>query len=510
MPAAKPIILCVDDEPTNLRVLEGFLEPKGYEVIKAQNGMEAIEIIQEQKIDLVLLDVMMPGMTGFEVCRRIKENEQSTNVPVVMITSLHSTDDRIKGIEAGAEDFITKPFDHGEVLSRIKMLLKVKDLNDSLNSAYTKITGLTGFGENMVLSFDPLHFNFISSFDNIVNNIIRKTSEITDGPRMIVVGFIDENAVWQWYKFELLVADVRRTWLRQDIRYPLDLPETGDPAGFKIIFYNEADLQHPDLRAFMKKMESLSIKASNAVCFTGDSFCIFALNYDNAVSRYDAEVVNSIAMQSLFLKSLASQVRETEHAFDYLVHSLARAAEVNDDDTGSHILRVGEYCALIAKKLGMSEKFTDIIRLQATLHDVGKMHVHPDILKKPAKLTAEEWLVMKEHTTFGAKILGDHVRLTRAKSIALSHHERWDGSGYPRGLRGEQIPIEGRIMTIADQYDALRNARVYKPAFDHGTTYKIIAEGDGRTLPHHFDPQVLNAFRETTTQFEEVYEKLKG
>jgi len=510
MPVAKPIILCVDDEPTNLKVLEGFLEPRGYALIMAQNGLEALQAIQEQKIDIVLLDVMMPGMTGFEVCRRIKEHERTRSIPVVMITSLRSTGDRIRGIEAGAEDFITKPYDHEEVLSRVKMLLKVKDLNDSLNSAYAKITDLTGFGENMVMSFDPLHFNFISNFDNIVNNIIRKTSEMADGPQVVVVGFIDENAVWQWYKFEFLNAAVHRAWLKQEIHYPQDLPETSGPGGFKIIFYNEADLRHSGLRGFMKKMALLSISVMNAVCFLGNSFCIFALNYDKPVSRYDAEVLNSIAMQSLFLKSLASQVRETEHAFDYLVHALARASEANDEDTGQHIHRVGEYCTLLADKLSIRKKFVDIIRVQAMLHDVGKIHVRPEILKKPGKLTPEEYEEQKQHTIYGAAILGDHVRLTLAKTIALSHHERWDGTGYPRGLQAEQIPLEGRIVNIADQYDALRNVRVYKPALDHATTYKIITTGDGRTMPHHFDPQVLSAFKETASQFEEVYEKLKG
>jgi len=136
------------------------------------------------------------------------------------------------------------------------------------------------------------------------------------------------------------------------------------------------------------------------------------------------------------------------------------------------------------------------------LHDVGKIHVHPDILKKAGKLTPEEYETMKNHTISGAKILGDHVRLAPAKKLVLSHHERWDGSGYPYGLKGDQIPLEGRIMNIADQYDALRNARVYKPIIDHNKTCSIITEGDGRTQPDHFDPQVLNAFRNTVSQFE--------
>lgn len=203
----------------------------------------------------------------------------------------------------------------------------------------------------------------------------------------------------------------------------------------------------------------------------------------------------------------AASVCENSQLIENMVFALARSSEVNDVGTGAHIRRVGDFSALLAEEMGLGETFVGTIRLQSTLHDVGKVHSPAALLRKDARLTDEEHNVIKRHAIYGADIIGRHPWLGMARNIAVFHHERWDGSGYPFGLKQTDIPVESRIVSLADQYDALRSVRPYKPALDHGTVCRILLEGDGRTEPTHFDPEVLAAFRRVSLRFGELYDQ---
>jgi putative two-component system response regulator len=205
---------------------------------------------------------------------------------------------------------------------------------------------------------------------------------------------------------------------------------------------------------------------------------------------------------------LADALRRLKGMSMETIARLTAAAELRDEDTGKHISRIGHYASLLSREIGMDEDFIETIGVAGAMHDVGKIGVPDSVLLKPGKLTADEFEIIKSHSLIGEKILrgSEFPMLNMAASIALNHHERWDGSGYPNGLAGEAIPIEGRIIIIADQYDALRSARVYKPPYAHEESCRILCEGDGRTDPCHFDPRILTAFQKINREFERIFD----
>ena len=234
---------------------------------------------------------------------------------------------------------------------------------------------------------------------------------------------------------------------------------------------------------------------------------IVAFNYPGRATEYDADVLRSAAVMISSLMTVSNGMRQTEAAFGYTIEALARACEAAEQDTGNHIVRVNRYAGALAANMGFNLAFIQDMSISAQMHDVGKIRIPVEILLKEGPLTPKEMQLMRQHPAFGVEILGDSPRLKVAREIALSHHENWDGTGYPKRLKGERIPISGRIVKVADVYDALRSKRSYKKPMTHEEAMQVFRDGDDRINPAaHFDPAVLAAFFKIDHMFDMIYD----
>ncbi|WP_379133867.1 two-component system response regulator [Paenibacillus sp. sgz500958] len=360
MPDVRPVILVVDDTPDNIVLLSGLLKEQ-YKVKVATNGEKALQVAKSSPPDLILLDIMMPVMDGYETCRRLKEDEELKDIPVIFLTAKEEVEDENKGFGLGAVDYITKPLSSPILLSRVKTHLTLKMSKDFLE---------------------------------------------------------DQNQ------------------------------------------YLEAE-----------------------------------------ISRRTKEI------------SLIQEVS---------VMAMAALAEMRDSETGNHIQRTKLYIEVLATQLSRTDKYLDVLSkqqvelivLSAPLHDIGKVGIPDHILLKPGVLTREEFEYMKTHTTLGrdailrAEVLMDRPEtfLRFAKEIVYSHHEKWNGTGYPEGLAGEQIPLSARLMAVADVYDALTSKRVYKEAMSHEQAVRIIENDAGI----HFDPDIVQIFLKHQHKFKDISEKYRS
>ena len=327
---AKKTILVVDDTPTNIKIL-GQILIEDYEVSIATSGAQALEIISQNKPDLILLDIMMPEMDGYQLCEKIKSDKHTKNIPVIFVTAKDEESDETKGFEIGAVDYITKPVSPPVVKARVKTHLALKSAEDDLQN---------------------------------------------------------QNAI-----------------LDQKI-----------------------------------KKRRMELKASQL----------------EAVER------------------------------------LGLASEYRDEETGLHIKRISEYCRLMGIHIGFSTEENETFAIASTMHDIGKIGIPDRLITKPEKLTEEEWVIMKTHTTIGHELLsGSNSEILQvAAVIALTHHEKWDGTGYPKGLKEEEIPIEGRVVCICDMFDNLVSKRPYKESWSIEDSLNEIRRESGIS----FDPRLVAIF----------------
>jgi putative two-component system response regulator len=317
-------ILIVDDEISGLHTLESILDGQGYQLVMAQSGPEALEKTRLLLPDVILLDVMMPGMDGFEVCRQIRNDPMLAEIPIIMLTALDDRKSLLIGLESGADDYITKPYDRYELRAR---LLGITRLN----------------------------------------------------------------------------------------RY----------------------------RKLLNERANLEVA------------------HEKLLSAYDATI-----------------------------EGWSHAMDLRDKETEGHTLRVTELSEKLGQIMGISESDLIYMRRGALLHDIGKLGVPDSILLKPDQLTAEEWMVMRQHPQYAYDMIQPIEYLRPALDIPFCHHEKWDGSGYPRGLKGEEIPLVARIFAIVDVWDALTSDRPYRPAWDKEKVREFIQDQSGK----HFDPYVVEQF----------------
>jgi len=351
------------------------------------------------------------------------------------------------------------------------------------------------------MHYNPDYFRFDDEIEHYVIELLCKNEYDSFKPRHILLGKALLPGNWEWEMFSY-----DKGLRREPNGAPLQRYFEPFARGKVIRSIHQDTLHLPENVRFSKLFQEMGIAMSNGTAFISNKLCILCVNYEGGISTYENSLFHTFITQTLFLQTISERINEVEDGFKYMIRSLAKACEQRDDADDYHVYRVGEYAYLMAKALGQSEEFCNGIRLQGILHDVGKIHISESLLKKTGPLTPEEFDIVKKHTIYGGQIIGSHPGLKMAATIALSHHENWDGSGYPKGLAGEAIPLEARILKLADQYDALRNFRSYKPSYDHEKTMAIILDGDGRTKPEHFDPKVLACFRKLAHKFEEIYD----
>jgi putative nucleotidyltransferase with HDIG domain len=490
-------ILFVDDEKELLTLAGEYFRRKGFRMFTAQNGEEAVEILKHEKIDCCFTDLNMPGMDGLELAEHIRQLDNS--IPVIVITGYPSLDSAVNTLKNGVVDFLVKPVRFSILEACLERVLRERRLlidNIFLKKELEGKSRLEALNRELTNKVEEL---------NTLNMIMSSLSSI-DASSDIFKCMTDLAT-------EITNADESRFYvINDDIQHPFPVAVSYGSAG-KICddgFDDVAELlmetvneKIPFLVAENKNMRGLPEKILSFMAvplkIRERVFGILVLHVTNGDIRFDKKDLFYISFLTMHAASSVENIALYDNIFDNFfstLYAFVQALEARDPYTRQHSDRVAQLAVAIAEEMGCSTEDINIIDFAGRLHDIGKIGVMDKVLLKPGKLTNEEFDMIKKHPVIGAKIIGQLGMWDREREIIKYHHERFDGTGYPEGLKRDEIPFLARILAVADAFDAMDSDRAYRKRMQIERIMDIISKAAGT----QFDPDVVKAFQKLYEQ----------
>jgi response regulator RpfG family c-di-GMP phosphodiesterase len=507
-------VMIVDDLPTNINILVQSLK-NNYRLIAATSGIEALELLKKELPDLILLDIKMPEMDGFEVCKKIKSNLLTADIPIIFITAMSDGQNKATGFEVGGSDYILKPFDFLEVQVRVKHHLELrqaqmilKNQNLVLEKVIAQKTRQLRYLLNSTLLLNSEH-----DFNQLFDLIVSRVSKIMEAERTSLF-LLDRKTDKLWTK------------TAEGVDGKITLPKGKGLAGKcastgKPLVIDDA-WEHPDFDSSWDKKNNY--RTRSLMCYPlydRENDFRGVLQIINKIKGVfdsdDQEIAAACGAQVGVALENSELVSELREAFESFTITLAKTIEAKHPLTAGHSHRVTEYSLLLGSKMELNQDEMEQLKYAGLLHDIGKIGVPDRVLTKKGRFEPEERVLMNEHAVWTFKIL-NNIRLPRTLQdiprMAACHHEKMDGSGYPYGLKGEDIPIFARIMAIGDVFDALTSPRDY-PKYDGNNTFgfdpltmdrvfNIIDRDQGS----HFDPDIVKIALNCREELEAMWIKL--
>ncbi|MBW9268736.1 MAG: response regulator [Candidatus Thiodiazotropha sp. (ex. Lucinisca nassula)] len=457
-------ILIVDDVADNLSVLSSLLQAEGFRVFAAISGNLALQALDTLVPDLILLDIVMPEMNGFEICARIKERESLRNIPVIFISALDDPQDKVKAFSSGGVDYIGKPFQKEEVLARVKTHIELAGARDKLETLVESRT----------------------------HELLENQKRLKKTQQLARLG-----------SWELDLVNGTLYW-SDEVFNIFGLKPSEFVPGFEAFL----ERVHPEDRESVKMTYLTAVKDKLAydlvhrIIRNDNDDIQYVHELADHVINEDGEVIRSIGTVQ-DITNLVTLDKERQHYLEKFKNSLEKTVivvsatlEKRDPYTAGHQRNVSELAVSIAKELNLSDDTISGIRLGSIIHDIGKINIPSEILTRPGKLSDLEFEMIKTHPLHGSEILKDVEFPWPIAEMVLQHHERLDGSGYPNSLKGDEILLEAKIIAVADVVEAMSSHRPYRPSLGIEVALKEIEAGSGRLFDEKAVSACINLFRE--------------